>query len=831
MRVIWGMLFLFVYLVTSTLWTKSLMARDLPICGQSAGPSDFNSDGRVNALDLNTLIGAWGHPGITDLNQDGRTSSPDLTILLGQWQPDCEEVALDRVEIQVYSSQGGARAISTLYHPTENATFLLVSEGGQTLERVDWYLEDLSAGRPAVRLIPDEQNEVAFVSQPFPEMLSLKNLKPGGVDYYGWQYQLTAQAQINGQLIESEPIRLVIDQHQDAVGVDAAVQLKASVLQNPLRVKIEWPSMPRSNQMRVRKKQLGDRYWSAHQIIGSATEYEDTLVTEGMIYEYEVSGIDLEEPNRIPRYGYTLARVNSPLVESRGRLLLLVEESLSSKIPSALHQLEKNLMADGWSVLTKQVPRHVDSQARACRNVSGTQVCRSQAYWIKKDFILPHHTQSNPLAGIILVGRVPVPYSGSHNPDGHGNRSLPTDLYYAELDALPGASSLDWPDSAAAYASSRTLRGYEARHDNLPNDGKFDWSILPTGKIEVPVSRIDFSRLSYFFLPSESIQDAEARLIADYLNRNSEYRFLSPFRISRALISEEGNIHYSASNAWRSFSTIMPHANIIAKNSALNFVGPVRALASQFEFDYLFVSGAGNYDHVGTDFDARSISTHGLKSRFISLYGSYSLDWDSPNNLLRASLASPAEGLISFWQGSGNLSKSSSYPIHLLGGGASWGEVFKQAVNNNGRNPDNGGIPSGSITFMGIPPYWTPGSGNSGNSYNLIYSLHGDLSLRLFRISPLPDLRGHRLSSNRVALSWDAAGADVTGYQVYRAQKPVPGQGFPNFVRIYSGNSLSFTDHSAPTSSVYYRVIPIGRYQGLSGTFMDSGQGRVIEIP
>ncbi len=45
---------------------------------------DFNGDGRVDAVDLGTVLGFWGEPG-GDLNGDGFTNALDLGIVLGAW--------------------------------------------------------------------------------------------------------------------------------------------------------------------------------------------------------------------------------------------------------------------------------------------------------------------------------------------------------------------------------------------------------------------------------------------------------------------------------------------------------------------------------------------------------------------------------------------------------------------------------------------------------------------------------------------------------------------------------------------------------------------------
>jgi hypothetical protein len=50
-------------------------------------PADFNTDGRVDGLDLSTLLAQWGTNGTADLNGDGTVSGTDLTFILSAWGP------------------------------------------------------------------------------------------------------------------------------------------------------------------------------------------------------------------------------------------------------------------------------------------------------------------------------------------------------------------------------------------------------------------------------------------------------------------------------------------------------------------------------------------------------------------------------------------------------------------------------------------------------------------------------------------------------------------------------------------------------------------------
>src|SRR5207237_527754 len=54
-----------------------------------------------------------------------------------------------------------------------------------------------------------------------------------------------------------------------------------------------------------------------------------------------------------------------------------------------------------------------------------------------------HADADHPLKTVVIIGHVTVPYSGTTNYDLHGERAMPTDQYYADLDETP----LTWGDS------------------------------------------------------------------------------------------------------------------------------------------------------------------------------------------------------------------------------------------------------------------------------------------------------------------------------------------------------------------------------------------------
>ena len=51
----------------------------------SLKPADLNGDGRVDAIDLATLLGNWSGQGVGDIDASGLVGAADLALLLGAW--------------------------------------------------------------------------------------------------------------------------------------------------------------------------------------------------------------------------------------------------------------------------------------------------------------------------------------------------------------------------------------------------------------------------------------------------------------------------------------------------------------------------------------------------------------------------------------------------------------------------------------------------------------------------------------------------------------------------------------------------------------------------
>jgi len=174
-------------------------------------------------------------------------------------------------------------------------------------------------------------------------------------------------------------------------------------------------------------------------LTGSSTSFVDNDVVEGQSYEYQIHKI----ASTYQGYGYICAGINTPLVEDRGKVILVVDSTYAADLSSELTRLQQDLKGDGWQVVRQDVSRY-DS-------VQGVKAFIQSQYY----------ADTANVRCVFLFGHVPVPYSGNISPDEHPadhKGAWPADVYYGDMDGT-------WTDSSVYNTSAA-----DTRNHNVPGD-------------------------------------------------------------------------------------------------------------------------------------------------------------------------------------------------------------------------------------------------------------------------------------------------------------------------------------------------------------------------
>ena len=356
------------------------------------------------------------------------------------------------------------------------------------------------------------------------------------------------------------------------------------------------------------------------------------------------------------------------MVENRGKLVLLVDDTQASALESELVTLKEDLVADGWVVL-----RHDVSPDAEVPDVKAI---------IKADY----DADPDNVKVVYIVGHVPVPYSGNMNPDGHSNHrgAWAADAFYGDMDGT-------WTDTTVNNTTaSRT------DNQNVPGDGKYDQSTLPS-TLELAVGRVDLNDMPAFSL-------SETELLRQYLNKAHAFRVTDTKVRHRALVRDRftGYAEGFSQSGWR-LAPLVGRDNVTA--------GLWEDLITN---DYLWAYGCGG----GSYTKANGVSTTTVyavttyRAAFNMIFGSYFGDWDTTNNFLRAPLGNPTYGLTNAWAGRPN------WFFHHMALGETTGLSFRMSTRTiYNYSYQRGGV---HIALMGDPAlrmtYTEPPSGLAGVS-------------------------------------------------------------------------------------------------------------------
>ncbi|MBI3876204.1 MAG: glycoside hydrolase family 9 protein [Verrucomicrobia bacterium] len=561
-----------------------------------------------------------------------------------------------------------------------------------------------------------------------------------------------------------------------------AVQVSATAQASPPQIALAWPqdTLGVPNSYTVYRKAPGATSWGAGVVLsGATTSYVDTSAAVGTAYEYQI----VKAASTYTGYGYIYAGISVPLVENRGKVVLIVDNTYAANLAAELTRLQQDLAGDGWTVL-----RH---------DVNRTDSVASVKSLIQTDY----NADPANVKSVFLFGRVPVPYSGLLNPDGHPDHygAWPADVFYGEMDGT-------WTDNSVNYTqTANTDPADAARLTNIPGDGKFDQTAIPS-TVELQVGRVDLSnmpgRLVWGGPPSFP---SEQELLRQYLNKDHNFRHKLITVQRRGVVGDYFGVRNGeafAASGYRNFAPFFGANNITNLNVLYNDTKGVWIphLATN---DYLWAygCGAGSYSSIGglgntgqyNDGITTEVVSNDVRAVFTLLFGSWLGDWDHEDNIMRSILATKTYGLACAWSGRPH------WFAHHMGLGETIGYTARLTQNNTGLYQNQINTAAGEIHV----------------------TLMGDPTLRLHPVAPAGTLAG-TVNGSSVNLTWTSSPDAVVGYHVYRAPSPLG-----PFTRLTSSlaTGTSFSDSSAPAGTNTYMVRAVKLEIVPSGSYYNASQG------
>ncbi|MBC7776734.1 MAG: T9SS type A sorting domain-containing protein [Phycisphaerae bacterium] len=549
---------------------------------------------------------------------------------------------------------------------------------------------------------------------------------------------------------------------QAQVSKDVTVPLSATITIGPASVILNWPNTGNAGLLvRRRTKGQGNTAWQQILNVSNSnlTSLTDNNLTAGQIYEYSI----LRIINGLNAYGFAHVAINANPVDSRGKILIFVDSTTADALGVELVRLKNDMRGDGWW----PIPFHTGPS--------------STVQSIKSQIITSYNADPTNVKAVLLLGTVPIPYSGNAAWDGHPDHqgAWPSDAYYADVNG-------NWTDVSV----SNITPGRDA-NKNIPGDGKFDQIYLPS-VAELQIGRVDFRHINAAAFGAAD----QIALMKRYLDKDHNWRIGDYTVENKALVDD--NFGYFGgeafgSNGFRNAYPLVGEANIVETDF---FDGTETQ-------SYLlgYGCGGGNYNGAGGVGSSSNFATDSINIVFSNLFGSYFGDWDYESDpFMPSALASRGGILTCSWAGRPH------WFNQALASGETIGYCNKETMNAQ------------------LNAAYPPSSGKGGAHVALL----GDPTLRAHILKPATNLTLSSLNCQSVELSWTASADTVAGYHIYRA----PAQDGP-YTRLTTTPvaSTTYTDNSPVQGTLFYQVRAIRNVTSPGGgTYANNAIGPIKSI-
>lgn len=543
---------------------------------------------------------------------------------------------------------------------------------------------------------------------------------------------------------------------------DAAVPVHISAGLAPPAVLINWVNTSPSDVLLRRrvKGQAGNSWTTLVNAQGTMLDgYFDFDVSSSEIYEYAVE----LKTGGVTAYGYGYANFLTPEIDYRGKLIVFVDSTTADQLGADLIAWKNDMRGEGWQIL----PYHTGPS--------------TTVQWIKSRIQQEYNADPVNVKAVVLIGEVPVPYSGSlardNQPDHAG--AWPADAYYGDVNGI-------WTDNTVNVVSSARLA-----NRNVPGDGKFDQNNIPS-PVELAVGRLDFRHLSAGVFGLSPVE-----LLRRYFQKNHLYRTGQLNIPAQALVDD--NLGWSAGEAFAAdgYRNAYP---LTGPDQV--YSGDILANTNPQKFLTGYAAGAfGSYSGASGIGTSAQVAQDTVQVVFAGLFGNYFGDWDYEfNPLMPAFLATRGAVLACGWAGRPH------WMLQGLASGETIGFCLKETQNAQ-YNDAYGHF-----------------NGESGTHVSLL----GDPTLRAQVVRPVTNLTANS-NCTKVNLHWTAAAdPDVLGYIVYRAFDPNG-----PFNRVSTGlvTSTSWEDLAPVSGTIYYsiRALKLETIPG-GGAFYNTSTGPIQSV-
>ena len=527
------------------------------------------------------------------------------------------------------------------------------------------------------------------------------------------------------------------------------VPLTASINESIPSITLHWTAQDSTLSYSVYRKTIQSDSWTqilASSLSSSTLQYTDNGVVIGEEYEYMVQRNYSNSP--YVGYSYILCSIKRPAIINQGIIILVVDTVATDSLSFEINRWIEDAENEGWIVKTIGI--------NPSDNVTD----------IKSAIVEKYNENPEGTQSLFLLGRVPVPYSGSLYPDGHPdhNGAWPADGYYADMDG-------SWTDNTI----NNTNSGKE-RTINIPGDGKFDQTYFPSS-LELQVGRVDMKNLLLY-------SKSERTLLKQYLDKNHAYKNKEFATKNRGLVRDNFTSYAEgfAASAFSSFYTICDTQSYnIGYNTVL----------SDSDYQWAYGCGAGSYTSCSGVITSANLASDTLQNIFNFIFGSYFGDWDIDNSLLRSTLASGS--LTVAWSG------RPFWYFHQMALGYPIGYCAKRTMNNNSTYYSN---------YM---------------SKGVHISLLGDPTLKAHIVSP-PSNVVAEFTSNQCHIKWSPSTEPVIGYYIFKQnEKDKEYQQLSQTIIT----DTTFIDKTSSDSAIYqYLVRAVNLQSTPSGSYYNLSIGR-----